>query len=238
MPRRSLIVNADDFGQSEGINRGIIEAYERGIVTSASLMVRWSAAEAAATYGRSHPDLGLGLHFDLGEWYPRAGAWHPRYKVLDRERPEEVAAELRRQIGRFRELLSEEPTHIDSHQHAHVAAHARDATLEIAAELGVPVRHLTRGVSYCGDFYGQDAAGNPRPQAIRATSLVAVLKNLSPGVTELACHPGYVDKSLTDYATPRAEEIQALCDPRVRAVIERQRIELCSFRSAPVAAAR
>ena len=41
---RAVIVNADDFGQSAGINRGIVEAHERGIVTSASLMVRWPAA--------------------------------------------------------------------------------------------------------------------------------------------------------------------------------------------------
>lgn len=49
---RFLIVNADDFGQSPGVNRGIIEAHEHGIVTSASLMVRWPAATEAAAYGR------------------------------------------------------------------------------------------------------------------------------------------------------------------------------------------
>jgi len=49
-----LIVNADDFGQSTGINRGIIEAHERGVVTSASLMVRWPAAIDAAQYAREH----------------------------------------------------------------------------------------------------------------------------------------------------------------------------------------
>jgi predicted glycoside hydrolase/deacetylase ChbG (UPF0249 family) len=43
-----LIVNADDFGQSAGINRGIIAAHEQGMVTSASLMVRWPAAHEAA----------------------------------------------------------------------------------------------------------------------------------------------------------------------------------------------
>jgi YdjC-like protein len=45
---RYLIVNADDFGQSSGVNRGIIEAHEKGILTSASLMVRWPATEEAA----------------------------------------------------------------------------------------------------------------------------------------------------------------------------------------------
>jgi len=50
-PQRYLIVNADDFGQSQGVNRGVIAAHEHGIVTSASLMVRWPAAiEAAAIH--------------------------------------------------------------------------------------------------------------------------------------------------------------------------------------------
>ena len=52
---RFLIVNADDFGQSSGINRGIITAHEKGIVTSASLMVRWPAAVEAADAERDQP---------------------------------------------------------------------------------------------------------------------------------------------------------------------------------------
>ena len=51
---RYVIVNADDFGSSEGINRGIIEAHETGIVTSASLMVNAPATEAAVELARDH----------------------------------------------------------------------------------------------------------------------------------------------------------------------------------------
>src|ERR1700722_19032593 len=58
---RYVIVNADDFGQSRGINQGIIQAHEQGIVTSASLMVRWAGAAEAAAYGRAHPNFSLGL---------------------------------------------------------------------------------------------------------------------------------------------------------------------------------
>src|SRR5437899_1259327 len=75
MTVRILIVNADDFGQTAGINRGIIEAHERGIVTSVSLMTRWPAAHEAARYCLSHRSLSLGLHFDLGEWRFRDGGW-------------------------------------------------------------------------------------------------------------------------------------------------------------------
>src|SRR5688572_28379081 len=80
VPDRHLIVNADDFGFSPGVNRGIAEAHERGIVTSASLMVRWPAAAAAASYARARPELSVGLHLDLGEWVLRDGAWVPLYE--------------------------------------------------------------------------------------------------------------------------------------------------------------
>ena len=62
---RYVIVNADDFGSSEGINRGIIEAHETGIVTSASLMVNAPATEAAVELARDHQALSLGLHVNF-----------------------------------------------------------------------------------------------------------------------------------------------------------------------------
>ena len=64
---RNLIINADDFGLSRGVNRGIIEAAEKGILTSASLMVRQPAAIEAGEYARSE-GIGVGIHLDLGEW--------------------------------------------------------------------------------------------------------------------------------------------------------------------------
>ncbi len=83
--KRALIVNADDFGQSFGVNRGIMEAHERGIVTSASLMVRWPAAREAAAYARKYPRLSLGLHFDCGEFGCRNGNWTKLYDVVSEE---------------------------------------------------------------------------------------------------------------------------------------------------------
>ena len=79
---RYLIVNADDFGQSAGINRGIVTAHEQEIVTSASLMVRWQAAARAAEYAREHPEFSVGLHVDLGEWAFRDGDWVALYDEI------------------------------------------------------------------------------------------------------------------------------------------------------------
>src|SRR5262245_43062710 len=113
--RRAAIVNADDFGQSAGINRGIAQAHERGIVTSASLMVRWEAASAAAAYARAHPRLSVGLHVDLGESIYRGGEWITLYERVDREDARAVEAEIRVQVSLCRELLGRDPTHLDSH---------------------------------------------------------------------------------------------------------------------------
>lgn len=75
-------MNADDYGQSPGINEGVQQSHQRGIVTSASLMVRFPSASAAAAYARTHPDLSVGLHVDLGEWEYDGHRWQPLYTVV------------------------------------------------------------------------------------------------------------------------------------------------------------
>src|SRR5262245_13991236 len=97
--KRSLIVNADDFSLSEGVNRGIIEAHERGIVTSASLLVRKPAAAAAADHGREHPRFSLGLHLDLGEWAYDGEDWVLVYQIIPLDDHAVVTKELERQLG-------------------------------------------------------------------------------------------------------------------------------------------
>lgn len=62
---RRLIVNADDFGRSTSINRAVIQAHQRGILTTASLMVNGAAAEEAVALAHEHPCLGVGLHLTL-----------------------------------------------------------------------------------------------------------------------------------------------------------------------------
>jgi chitin disaccharide deacetylase len=228
--KRFLIVNADDFGLSEGVNRGIIEAYERGIVTSASLMVLKPAASPAAAYGRDHPRLSMGLHLDLGEWAYDGETWFPVYRVVPLDDCAVVAEELERQLSDFRRLVGRDPTHLDSHQHAHQDEPVRSAALELARRLGVPLRHFSPAIGYCGRFYGQTARGAPLPDAISVDSLIAILKDLPPGLTELGCHPGRVTAEESPYGVERSTEVDVLSHPRVRALLKAEGIELCSFR--------
>lgn len=229
MSQRYLIVNADDFGQSAGINEGVIEAHERGIVTSASLMVRWPAAAAAAAYAHARRDFSLGLHVDLGEWAYRNAMWVPVYHVVETDDPAAVAAEVARQLDTFRRLTGADPTHFDSHQHVHRREPVRAALQTVADRLGVPLRGCIERVRYCGSFYGQSGRGEPYPQGIALERLLETLTNLPAGCTELGCHPGLIDDVDSMYRAERAVEVQMLCDPRVRAALAAGHIQLCSF---------
>ena len=91
--KKMLIVNADDFGLSAGVNAGVIRCHEHGIVTSTSLMVRGEAAVEAAVYARSHPRLAVGLHVDLEEWECVNDEWRRAYAVVDMADADAVAAE-------------------------------------------------------------------------------------------------------------------------------------------------
>ena len=227
LPRRTyLIVNADDFGLSEGVNRGIIESHERGIVTSASLMVRQPAAEEAARYGRKNRRLSVGLHVDLGEWTVGAdGRWDFLYKVVDTEDAAAVRKEFAAQLARFRELVGRDPTHLDSHQHAHKSEPARTILLRAAQRMQIPLRHFSRGVRYFGDFYGD---------GLTAAKLIEMLGGLTSGITELACHPGDDVNLASRYRLERRAEVAALTDPAVAAAIRDRGILLRSFATVPL----
>ena len=225
-----LIVNADDFGQSAGVNRGIVVAHRRGIVTSASLMVRWPAAPEAAAYAREHPSLSLGLHIDLGERVFRAGEWAPLYTVVPLQDMAAIAGEVAHQLGVFRRLIGRDPSHLDSHQHVHLREPIRTILVEVARQLGIPLRHCCPDVCYRGSFYGQTAEGVPLPDVISVDGLIHILEGLAPGYTELGCHPAAGCDLDTMYRNERLEELRVLCDPRVRAAIMAMGIELRSFK--------
>jgi predicted glycoside hydrolase/deacetylase ChbG (UPF0249 family) len=226
---RYLIVNADDFGQSGAVNRGIITAHERGIVTSASLMVRWPAAAEAGAYARTHPKLSTGLHIDLGEWMLHGETWNPIYEVVPLDDHAAVTREVARQLEAFRKLTGSDPTHLDSHQHVHLREPGQSTLGELASSLGIPLRHFGGEIQYCGRFYGHDSDGSPLPEVLSVDGLIAILAALPPGISELACHPAAGEDLPTMYCKERVQELSILCDPRVVAALDDLQIALRSF---------
>lgn len=228
MEERFLIVNADDLGLSEAVNAGIEVAHEGGIVTSASLMVRMPAAVGAAALAQRHPALAVGLHLDLGQWDYEEGEWRAAYERCPADDPGAVERECRDQLDAFRRLLGRDPTHLDSHQHAHMSEPTASIAARLAAELGVPLRG--RGLRYEGGFYGQSGRGAPYPEGISVDRLVELIESLPGGWTELGCHPGTgVTAEESSYAAEREREVESLRDPRVAAALERVGVVLRSF---------
>jgi chitin disaccharide deacetylase len=227
--RRLLIVNADEFGRSPGINQGILEAHIRGVVTSASAMVRRPAAEAAAILARDHPTLSVGLHVDLCEWTVRDGAWVAVESVVPLDDHRAVEQEIRRQADAFRKLYGRAPSHLDSHQNVHRSGPVLRVLAGLAREFAVPLRHFTPGLFVCSEFHGQTSRGLPYPQGITLERLLAVLEALPPGVSELICHPGsgVVDGGM--YGEERERELEVLLNPRVAQALAAQEIMLQSF---------
>ena len=217
-------MNGDDFGASHGIVRGILEAHECGILTSASLLVDMPASQTAAALARSRSRLGVGLHFDLG--------------LIGREGAERadlclVRSELRRQLERFLRLMDALPTHLDAHHNVHRRPELLPAFQEIAARHGLALREHC-AVRYFSSFYGR-WNGESHPEQISVERLLEMLSDeLEEGVTELACHPGYLDPDFrSDYGSERELELRTLCDPALCAGIARLGIHLIDHRDVP-----
>jgi chitin disaccharide deacetylase len=228
--RKRLIVNADDFGLSAGVNQGIWEAHERGIVTSTSCMVRGPAVADAAEYGSSHPSLSIGLHIDLGEWKYADETWRPLYEVVPLNDRKAIEDEVARQLEAFRRWFGREPTHLDSHQHVHLREPVRSVLVAMAGQLEIPLRHVSPGIRYCGEFYGQTTEGLPLADALSVSGILRILGGLRVGITELACHPAaFNDLAATMYSYERVSEFEVLCDSQVHQSLRALGIELCSF---------
>jgi hopanoid biosynthesis associated protein HpnK len=159
---RQLVVNADDFGISRGVNRGIVEAHRSGLVTSASLMANLPSAEDALTRAAICPDLGLGLHLTLTAGRPLSppervptlvdgegrllllGTLLARL-TLGRVRGDDLRRELTAQVE-WALKRGVRPDHLDSHHHVHVHPRVAPIVIALAREHGVSwVRSAAEG---------------------------------------------------------------------------------------------
>lgn len=151
---RFLIVNADDFGLTAGVNRAVIEGHTRGVITSATVMTNMPAFDDAVRLAKEHPSLGVGLHFNITQGRPVAEAsrvdslldghgefWGTGAALLKRAlagrlNPEEVVVELRAQIDKALNA-GLRLTHVDSHKHSHALPRVCEAIIETIKNYGI-----------------------------------------------------------------------------------------------------
>jgi len=151
---KRLIVNADDFGLTGGVNQAIIKARLEGLISSASLLANGEAFEEAIALSRQDPRLGVGIHLNLTEGRPvapassvpslingrgffarkPAGLW--RAMLLGRVSAIEIERELRAQIETV-VAAGIVPTHLDSHKHVHALPALGKISLKLALQYGI-----------------------------------------------------------------------------------------------------
>jgi predicted glycoside hydrolase/deacetylase ChbG (UPF0249 family) len=220
---KHLIVNADDFGASSGVNRGIVECHRDGVVTSTSLMVTGRAVEEAVALSRENPRLAIGLHWDV---------WGEDERDFDLDDADAVRREFNAQLDRFMALMGAPPTHVDSHKHTHLDDSVRELFRELVAPLGIPLRG-DGCVRFIGGFYAQWEWGVTELEHVSVEALQRILRGeVGEGWTVVSCHPGYMTPDYTStYASEREVEIRTLTDQRIRATLEELGIELESYAS-------
>lgn len=181
---KQLILNADDFGLTRGVNDAVIRAYQEGILTSATLMANGPAFEDAVERASSNPRLGIGCHLvlvggksvappeeisslaDPDGRLPRSlGAFVARVSC-GLIRATDIERELRAQIEKIR-TAGIEPTHLDTHKHTHAHPGVMEALGKVAQATGItrirmPFERLRDSWSAIrgqnGNFTGQLAA--------------------------------------------------------------------------------
>ena len=276
---KAAIINADDFGLSPGVNRGILSAFRDGIATSTTLLANLPSFGHAVALARENPDLPVGVHLSLLWGRPLTDPTRIP-TLVDREGRflrsavrlagrcwlgrlsfEEIRSEFRSQI---RKVLDAglRPTHLDTHKHIHCLRGIRQALISVAGEFGIDKVRLPDerspgfGVGGSGKAVAKRAivrvlgrrarqdlcaagirttdhfVGIAHSACLDAEVLGWILRHLEDGVTEVMCHPGYVDDELRRYsahAAHREVELAALKDPRIRDYIDSGAVRLINF---------
>ena len=242
-----VIVHADDFGLHPALNEGVERAHREGVVSSASLMPLGPAFEDALRRASAMPTLDLGLHFTLvglPGFPPTLGAFlsgYARGAWPARRAADALSAQLDALSG-----LS--VSHLDSHQHLHTLPSIMRVVCPLAAEYGIrairlpidgpalaPVsaprraqaaalaamarlsrRYIAAAGLRTSDYFsGMTVSGH-----LTVPILTQYLQNARDGLTEIVCHPGADNRTLShafDWGYDWEGETAALCSPEARA---------------------
>jgi predicted glycoside hydrolase/deacetylase ChbG (UPF0249 family) len=250
-----LIVNADDFGYTPGVTRGIVRAHREGIVTATTMMANAPDTDGAARAAKANASLDIGVHLvttygrplspvtQLTSLLDPSGKFPRLADLLRMGRPDahEALVEYRAQYRQVQGLIGREPTHLDTHHWVHDMPPLEDALLALAKETGAAARaHDGRQRARFRDAGVRTPDGFVREfqhtGAIHLESLLEILERIAEqgGVVELMCHPAEPDEALlkgSSYAAERGVELDTLTDPRVRKTVGRLGIELVDYRA-------
>ncbi|QEQ19866.1 chitin disaccharide deacetylase [Bacillus sp. BS98] len=227
-----LIVNADDFGLTEGTNYGIIDGHINGLVNSTTMMMNMPGTEHAVRLAKDYKTLGVGVHLVLTAGEPllkdvpslvgKDGEFHKQRVVREGNiNPEEVEREWTAQIEKFLSY-GLTPTHLDSHHHVHGLKVLHDVLEMLASKYNVPIRRCEedRAVRPFSDvFYsGFYADGVTEDYFSKLKGRVKDKQTI-----EIMVHPAYIDPELvkrSSYVMDRVKELRILTESELPEGIE------------------
>jgi predicted glycoside hydrolase/deacetylase ChbG (UPF0249 family) len=256
---KRLIVTADDFGLTDGVNRAIIRAHREGIVTSASLMVNARAFDSAIALAKENPSLDIGLHLNLTN-SPFRFAAKARSMDIDRE----IRTQIETALGTGLRI-----THIDGHKHVHVIPNVHMLLRQLAPQYGIlALRTMKTRTPRLAELLGRNpsmrkailkqygfsvgarimwrrGARQPLPgpdhfYGVAETGFLDleafrnIIQDLPDGTHEMMCHPGYLDHDLSSTPTrllkQRERELEMLTSRDARSLIQSAGVQLVSYR--------
>lgn len=242
-PSRFLIINADDLGISSEVNRGIFMAYEKGMVTDSSLLIKGPHTREAMQMIRKEPSFQVGIHIDLD---PLLGWESPGIERLSRQKLlevmkepdfiEKVKKEIDKQLTAFLDagLI---PSHIDTHHHVHGFPQIFELLVEAIGKQGIKaIRFSKKGYSLLGReeicITAEQAQGMEdtlrkkkilHPHYLIDPLSPFSLREISTGVSELMVHPSMGGD------TWRQRDFEMLMDPLFMSTMRDEGIQLIGF---------
>ena len=210
-----LIINADDFGLSPSINRGIVECFDAGLITSTTIMMNTPYTNEAIELAKAHNIHNIGIHLNLTygqsvlprEQIPslvdNRGVFHYVCMLGYYTQYLDAKKELRAQIEKFL-ATGLTPTHIDHHHYFHEVPNILKAYLELAQEYNLPIRAMTSEVRRQAKIYGLKTTNafsfDFHNSGVDLSTLVLLHQHFKDDdiTLELLTHPGYIDQYTTN----------------------------------------
>lgn len=230
-----LIINADDFGYSTGINYGIIHAFQRGILSSTTMMANMPGFDEGVILAKENPELGIGVHLtltcgrsirsDAKSLVDENGYFHP---LSFYERKFEI--DLNELYKEWKEQIEKlihngiEPTHLDSHHHVNTLPFITDVFNQLAREYNFPVRNnyaVPDDIITTNRFNTSfDNIGKIKEiwKSMEIRNIVDDCKTYQ--TVEAMCHPGYVDNTLIESSSLREYRAVMVAELQKKAYVE------------------
>lgn len=243
-----LIVNADDFGYSEGVNFGIIAAHKNGILTSTTMLANMPGFASGVKLSKQYPNLGIGVHLSLTCGKPllddvpsitENGVFRPLsfYETDFKVDTHEVYREWKAQIEKVYQS-GIVPTHLDSHHHVNRLDAIREVFVKLAKEYKLPVRNnfeVPSSIKTVNRFsfdFDQLATEKKMWKPIKLNNIIQDCKTYHK--VECMCHPGYIDHVVLENSglrDMRARTCAELQDPNYKELFRQNDIQLGNYRN-------